>query len=423
MKRCFAALALDVLDKTRFQSLPVIVCLALVVLLLLLPTGFEGNRVFTESDIQCAKVLDADNTTVFDTGLVRTGDQRCTVRVLRGRFKGCTAIARNTLTGSLEQDKIFKAGDKALVRINFAERDDKHSTDSENEYSENGNSNKGGKVKDKRSNGEILSISMIDHYRAPQEVGLAALFVVLLMIVAGMAGARAILSFALCVLAIWKVLIPLYLKGFDPILTGLAITFALTFFIIALVYGFDNRTLAAASGAFLGVISSCFLSIVFTRLLRIHGAVMPYSESLLYAGYSHLSLTRIFEAGIFIAASGAVTDLAVDITSASHEVIRVNPRIAFTEAAASGMRVGRAAMGTMTTTLLLAYSGSYAALLMVFMAQGTPIQNILNYKYIAAEMVHTVIGSLCLVLTAPFTALCAAALFTSRHNSNFTFNR
>lgn len=31
-----------------------------------------------------------------------------------------------------------------------------------------------------------------------------------------------------------------------------------------------------------------------------------------------------------------------------------------------------AAMGTMTTTLLLAYSGGYLSLLMVFMAQGTP---------------------------------------------------
>lgn len=372
-------------------KLPVIVCLALVVLLLLLPTGFEEAQVFTESDIQSAKVLDADNTTVFDTGLVRTGDQRCTVKVLHGRFKGRTAIARNTLTGSLEQDKVFEAGDKALVRINFAEA--------------NGGSNcaKG------TSGGEILSVSMIDHYRAPQEVLLAAVFVVLLMIVAGPAGARAILSFMLCVLVIWKVLVPLYLKGFDPIITGLIITLALTFLIIALVYGFDSRTLAATSGAFLGVLASCFLSIIFTRLLRIHGAVMPSSESLLYAGYSRLSLTRIFEAGIFIAASGAVTDLAVDITSAVNEVILHNPSITVKEAAASGMRVGRAAMGTMTTTLLLAYSGSYVALLMVFMAQGTPIQNILNYKYIAAEIVHTVIGSLCLVLTAPFTAVCASA--------------
>lgn len=50
-------------------------------------------------------------------------------------------------------------------------------------------------------------------------------------------------------------------------------------------------------------------------------------------------------------------------------------------------------MGTMTTTLLFAYSGGYIALLMVFMAQGTPVDHILNYKYVAAEIIHTVIGS------------------------------
>ena len=78
------------------------------------------------------------------------------------------------------------------------------------------------------------------------------------------------------------------------------------------------------------------------------------------------------------------------------------------------MNVGRAAMGTMTTTLLLAYSGGYVALLMVFMAQGTPLYNILNYKYVASEIIHTVVGSFGLVTVAPFTALCAGVLLTRK---------
>lgn len=78
----------------------------------------------------------------------------------------------------------------------------------------------------------------------------------------------------------------------------------------------------------------------------------------------------------------------------------------------SGMNVGRAAMGTMTTTLLLAYSGGYVALLMVFMDQETPPSNILNYKYVVAELLHTVIGSLGLVTVAPFTAFFAGVFLT-----------
>jgi uncharacterized membrane protein len=67
-------------------------------------------------------------------------------------------------------------------------------------------------------------------------------------------------------------------------------------------------------------------------------------------------------------------------------------------------------MGTMTTTLLLAYSGSYIALLMVFMAQGTPLINVFNYKYVASEVIHTIVGSFGLVTVAPLTAVASGLL-------------
>ena len=47
---------------------------------------------------------------------------------------------------------------------------------------------------------------------------------------------------------------------------------------------------------------------------------------------------------------------------------------------------------------------------MVFMAQGTPVDNILNYKYVASEIIHTVVGSFGLVTVAPFTALTSGFL-------------
>lgn len=139
---------------------------------------------------------------------------------------------------------------------------------------------------------------------------------------------------------------------------------------------------------------------------------MPNSESLLYSGYQNLNLTKIFMASIFIGSSGAVMDLAVDITSSVNEVIDKRPGLTWIEACKSGMNVGKAAMGTMTTTPLLAYSGGYIALLMVFMAQGTPIYNILNYKYVSAEIIETIIGSFGLVTVAPFTALTSGFLLT-----------
>ncbi len=367
--------------ETLRSQAPVWVCLLLTVLLLLLPTGFEEFAVFQESDIRPARVVSTDDSSILDTGLVRSGEQRCGCQILSGKFKGRSITGKNMLNGSLEQDKLFVPGDTALVRINY-------------------------------SGDEILNVSMIDHYRIPWEGILAALFVLLLFLFAGKTGIRAVLSFVLTVLMIWKILVPFYLKGCDPILVGLMMTAVMTVLIIALVYGFDRRCLAAVSGSFLGIAVTCILGVLFTGLFRIHGAVMSNSESLLYAGYSHLSLTKIFMAAIFIGNSGAIMDLSVDITSAVYEVVEKRPDLSGWEAVKSGMNVGRAAMGTMTTTLLFAYSGGYIAQLMVFMAQGTPIVNILNYKYVASEIIHTIIGSFGLVTVAPFTALCAGFFLT-----------
>ena len=205
-------------------------------------------------------------------------------------------------------------------------------------------------------------------------------------------------------------MVPLYLKGYSPVWVGIVITALLTGIIIFFVYGVDKRTIAASSGALLGIATTCILGILFTDLFKIHGAIMPNAESLLYSGYQHLDLTSIFMSSIFVGASGAMMDLSVDITSAIYEVVEKRPDISSVQAIKSGMNVGKDAMGTMTTTLLLAYSGGYISLLMVFMAQGTPIDHILNYKYVASEILDTVVGSFGLITVAPFTAITAGVL-------------
>lgn len=363
--------------------LPVILCAVTILVLLLLPTGFEEYLIYQESGLVPAAVLSIDDSTLVDTGLVQSGEQRCEIEILKGQFKGRTAQATNMMSGSLEQDKHFEAGDKALVRINF-------------------------------DGDTILSVSMIDHYRIPGELILALLFCGLLILFAGETGLRALLSFLVAVLAIWKILVPCCLKGWNPVWIGLAVILLLTVFIVTLVYGFDRRAAAAIAGCALGIGVTCITGILFTAEFKIHGAVMSYSESLLYAGYQTLDLTQIFMASIFIGASGAIMDLSVDITSAVNEVVEKKPSITWQEAVRSGMTVGRAALGTQTTTLLLAYSGGFLALMMVFMAQGTPLITIFNLKYVASEILHTVVGSFGLCTVAPLTALASGILLTQK---------
>lgn len=357
--------------------------LLMIAILIAVPTGYEGALIYKGTERAVGKVAETDNSAIISSGLIQSGEQSCTMEIQNGIFQGRVLEGVNFLSGSLEKDKIFKTGDRALLTISY-------------------------------SGNEIKSVIMSDHYRLDKELILLMVFALFLILFAGKSGFQAVLSFVVTILTIWKILVPCYLKGYSPVWTGILITLLLTVIIIYFVYGWDKRTVVAAAGSLLGVLTTCVLGILFTDMFRIHGAVMPNAESLLYSGYQHLDLTSIFMSSIFIGASGAMMDLSVDITSATWEVIQKKPEMGAREAMMSGIRVGRAAMGTMTTTLLLAYSGGYIALLMVFMAQGTPVDHILNYKYVAAEILDTVVGSFGLVTVAPFTAVVAGVLLTKR---------
>ena len=362
---------------------PTLLAAAILLALIFLPTGFEGALTYQNADRVKARVLSTDESDIVDTGLIRTGEQRCTVLILGGMFEGQETQAVNRLNGSLSQDKIFAPGDTAFIAVSH-------------------------------SGGEITAATMVDHYRLDKDGVLALIFLLLLVVFAGKTGLRAILSFAVTLLTMWKVLVPCLLKGYDPVAVAFLSVIFMNLVSLSLIYGWDRRCLASAVGAGLGIGVTALLGYVFTDALMIHGAVMESSESLLYVGLSNIDLTRIFIASVFIGSSGAIMDLSVDICSAVYEVTQKRPDISQKEAIFSGFAVGRAACGSTTTTLLLAYSGSYIALLMVFMAQGTPIEFILNYKYVSAEIVHTIVGSFGLITVAPLTAVTSGLLFAKK---------
>lgn len=375
-----------IFNTRKSTLLMILIGMILTAILIAIPTGYEDALIYQGMERTTGIVTEVDNSAVKTSGVIQSGEQSCKMRLEKGQMKDEEITAVNFLSGSLEKDKIFKVGDRALVTISY-----------------NGD--------------EVASAVMSDHYRLDKEIILLLAFAVFLVLFAGKNGFLAVFSFLITILTIWKILVPVYLRGYSPVWTGILISVFLTVMIIFFVYGFDIRTLTASAGALLGVFTTCILGMIFTDLFKIHGAVMPDSESLLYSGFQHLDLTAIFMSSIFIGASGAMMDLAVDITSAVHEVVEKRPDIMWKEAVKSGMNVGRAAMGTMTTTLLLAYSGGYITLLMVFMAQGTPVDHILNYKYVAAEVLDTVVGSFGLVTVAPFTALIAGVMLTRKKRS------
>ena len=321
-----------------------------------------------------ARVLEVDNSGLTTLGLVETGSQLLRVEILAGEHKGEVFSASNQLRAQLELDKKFVPGDTILVAMLDGATSD-------------------------------MILNAQDYYRVGWTALLLGLFAVLLVIFGGLTGFNALLSFVFSCLVVWRLLVPLCLKGANPMLVSLVVICLLSAVIIFLVAGVNRTGVTAFLGAIAGVLASCLMAWLFTTLFKINGAVMPYSLSLLYCGFEDLSLADVYIGGIFLSSSGAVMDLGMDIAAGLTEVAEQNPTISRRELIWSGIRIGRSVVGTMTTTLLLAYSGGYLTLMMMFAAQGTPPVDFINNPYVASEVVKTIVGSFGLVLVAPLTAI------------------
>ena len=350
-------------------------------ILLKIPTGFE-NRIDRDA-IRCkGLVLSVENSEMQRLGLITAGDQSVKLKLLNGPFKNKIVDSTNHLMGQMDRDKIFKPGDKALVVITIDE------------------------------NMNPIFINPQEHYRLGIEFLLFFLFAGLLTAFGGWTGVKALISFIFSALCIWKILVPSLLKGFSPILVTLGVTTILCSAITILVAGMNKKGLTALAGSLLGILTSCLMSLYFTDKLHLHGAVMPFAETLLYSGFAHLNVTEIYMGAVFIACSGAVMDLAMDVSASMHEIKIQNPDIKKSSLIKSGLNIGRAVTGTMTTTLLLAYSGGFITLLMAFMAQGIPLANTFNLVYVSAEILKTLTGSFGLVTVAPFTAVAGGFIYS-----------
>jgi uncharacterized membrane protein len=362
-----------------FSGIVFVMC----VVLYYIPTGFE-NRLQKNTDNAEGKVLTVDNTSVEQHGILVSGSQGLDVEILTGGRKGEIIRTGNHFLGKMELDRVFEIGDHALVNFTL------------NVYA-------------------IVSAFASDYFRLRIEIILLIVFSLFLLVYGGFFGFQAILSFFFTLLVLWKVMIPAMLKGFDPVILSLIIVCVLSAAILFLVAGVNKKGVVALLGSSLGLGITALVTLVFIGPFHVSGAVRPFSETLLYSGFTHLNLTKILIAGVVLSASGAVMDLSMDISAAMNEIVLNNPAITRKQLFLSGNSIGRSVIGTMTTTLVLAYSGSYLAMLMLFMGQGITQANIFNMNYVAAEMLHTVAGSFGLVLVAPLTTTVGTFFYVPKH--------
>ncbi|HOO33354.1 MAG TPA: YibE/F family protein [Thermotogota bacterium] len=361
----------------KSEILFIIILLIANILLLLIPNNYQkDNDTYTYT---VGKVISVDNSEVGQYGIIRQGEQYAEIEVLRGERKGEIFETNNQLIGKMELDKFLKAGDTVYVEM-FDARGRTY-------------------------------LNVVDFYRLGTEGILFGIFVIILIIYAGWTGIKTVLSFSTSLLMIWKVMIPLFLQGYDPVFLAFWIVLALTAVVIFLVGGFEKKGIVAFLGAGSGVLITLILSQLFSDPFIINGSVMPFSETLLNSGFANLNLNKLFLASVFIGSSGAVMDIGMDLSAAMKEIVDKHPKITVKELTISGLNIGRAVVGTMSTTLLFAYAGGYLTLLMAFMAQGVNAGAMLNLNYFSSEIFKTIIGSFGLVLTAPFTAIIGAIIY------------
>ena len=335
------------------------------------------------------KVLAVDNSDAIVQGVSKVGCQHLKIKILTGEFKGTEIETNNLLSGSMEYDEFYEPEDKILMAVSFNEETEKVT-------------------------GKVLSLLRIEKI-----AGLAFIFIFLLISYARKVGVQSLISFAGSVLIIWNYLIPALKKGENIfIITVLTLIF-LSALIIFLVAGFTKKGWSAFLGTLSGLFVTAALTFCFGDTFKIDGMNQPMAQSVLFSSFMSINLLDIFYSAIVIGASGAAMDIAMDMSATIQELKYHNPNISRKDLIKSGFNVGRSVIGTMTTTLLLAYSGGFLTLMILFLERDTSLMQILNMKIVTSEIIKIIIGSIGLVVVAPITTYIASFIYSLPKNNFF----
>lgn len=160
----------------------------------------------------------------------------------------------------------------------------------------------------------------------------------------------------------------------------------------------------------MAVVVTMGLAIAFTDLARLTG-LGTEDAIFIMAAAPHVALKGLLLAGVLIGALGALTDITIVQASVVRELAHTNPKLTLKELYMRGMNVGRDHVGSLVNTLVLAYTGASLSLLILLNVGEFGLARALNLELVASEVVHTLVGSIGLVLAVPITTALAAWWF------------
>lgn len=234
---------------------------------------------------------------------------------------------------------------------------------------------------------------------------LIIIFLTAIVCVGRFQGLKTLVTLLITILIVFLFAVPMILRGYNPILISVVSSIMITVIALFFIAGINEKSFAGILSTATSVIISGLLSYGVGYYAKLTGVEMTEGNMLMHIPQNiAFNFKELLFAGIIIGTLGAAMDMCMSVTSAMHEVKRHNPQITYKELYKSGLTVGRDVMGTMTNTLILAYTGSTLPTLLVFAAYSTPITDILNLDIIATEIVRSIAGSTGVVLSVPITA-------------------
>jgi uncharacterized membrane protein len=239
----------------------------------------------------------------------------------------------------------------------------------------------------------------------------AAVFAVAVVVVGGLRGMRSLVALALTLTVVVKVVVPLLLRGFDPILIAVGVGAAVTLATLLLTEGFSRVTLAAVLGTFAALLLTAGLAALFTSAAEF--TALQGNEEIAFliplVG-DRIDLTGILLAATVFGALGVLDDVTVTQATAVEQLHRAEPAAGRSGVVRRAMRVGRSHIAATVNTLMLAYLGAGLPLLLLFGLGGQSPLVVLNGEIVAVEVIRALVGSIGIVAAVPLTTVVAAAL-------------
>ena len=254
--------------------------------------------------------------------------------------------------------------------------------------------------------------TVYNHDRTPMVLLLLGLFAVATVLVGGKKGIATLYALTFTFLCVICLYIPLLYVGCNGILAAVLTSVTILTASIYILNGWSVKTFCAMIGTTLGVALSGVLAMVIGRGFHLSGYNMDEVEALVFiANSSRLKIGDILYAGVLISSLGAVMDVSVSIVAAMDEVRQHAQNLSRKELFASGMRVGKDMIGTMSNTLILAYTGSATGIMMNAYANDMAYLRLMSYNPVIIEILCGLCGTIGVILTVPLQAFITALFF------------